>query len=298
MTRQAINVGAAANDRTGDALRTAFQKTNSNFVELYDRVGTLETSGGNGDRSWEDVSTNQTYNVVEWNSGKTVTVTSTPTETYTLTTYDARSNSPYIYFVWDQQFITNVWEGYNHPFGGGEAYELSLDGGQTWFAVEQSGYNGGTFLYFSVAYAYEGQYTFTYLQGVNVQLRFNRGSLPTPWFDLADAPVNANSIITVSMDVVANPRMVGAGNTVFQATSFKSNLVFSNVLYNDNTSEGSVSTGSTTYSGNNSINSDMNMEIRLSSNTAVDAGRLYCDFDNGRVGTISFYWNAKLFTRS
>jgi len=35
VTRQAINVGTNPNDYTGDPLRTAFQKTNANFVELY-----------------------------------------------------------------------------------------------------------------------------------------------------------------------------------------------------------------------------------------------------------------------
>jgi hypothetical protein len=35
MTQQVINVGAVANDGTGDPLRTAFQKANGNFSELY-----------------------------------------------------------------------------------------------------------------------------------------------------------------------------------------------------------------------------------------------------------------------
>lgn len=35
MTQQTINVGTAANDRTGDTLRAAFQKANANFTELY-----------------------------------------------------------------------------------------------------------------------------------------------------------------------------------------------------------------------------------------------------------------------
>lgn len=35
MSQQAINIGVAANDGTGDALRTAFTKTNSNFTELF-----------------------------------------------------------------------------------------------------------------------------------------------------------------------------------------------------------------------------------------------------------------------
>jgi len=39
MAQQTINVGAAANDGTGDPLRTSFQKTNANFTELYTATG-------------------------------------------------------------------------------------------------------------------------------------------------------------------------------------------------------------------------------------------------------------------
>ncbi len=39
MSRQAIGVGAAANDGTGDPLRTAFQKSNDNFSEIYTLLG-------------------------------------------------------------------------------------------------------------------------------------------------------------------------------------------------------------------------------------------------------------------
>ena len=35
MAKQIINVGTSANDRQGDSLRTAFQKVNANFDELY-----------------------------------------------------------------------------------------------------------------------------------------------------------------------------------------------------------------------------------------------------------------------
>lgn len=42
MAKQTINVGTTANDRTGDPLRIAFQKTNSNFTELYTVVENVE----------------------------------------------------------------------------------------------------------------------------------------------------------------------------------------------------------------------------------------------------------------
>lgn len=39
MAKQTVNIGAAANDGTGDALRTAFDKINDNFTELYAVTG-------------------------------------------------------------------------------------------------------------------------------------------------------------------------------------------------------------------------------------------------------------------
>lgn len=38
MAKQIINIGAAANDKSGDPLRTAFNKVNQNFTELYGRL--------------------------------------------------------------------------------------------------------------------------------------------------------------------------------------------------------------------------------------------------------------------
>lgn len=38
MARQGINIGSTANDGTGDPLRTAFDKCNDNFIELYSAV--------------------------------------------------------------------------------------------------------------------------------------------------------------------------------------------------------------------------------------------------------------------
>ena len=35
MAQQTINIGTSANDGTGDPLRTAFDKINDNFTELY-----------------------------------------------------------------------------------------------------------------------------------------------------------------------------------------------------------------------------------------------------------------------
>jgi hypothetical protein len=59
MALQTINLGTYANDRTGDDLRTAFQKVNANLTELYDALyganvgSTPPTSGvGEGELWW------------------------------------------------------------------------------------------------------------------------------------------------------------------------------------------------------------------------------------------------------
>ena len=69
MTRQAISVGSAANDGTGDTLRQAAQKINENFVEIYRKFG------GDSDVLSPVVSINNTGIVV--NLGTTFTLTAT-----------------------------------------------------------------------------------------------------------------------------------------------------------------------------------------------------------------------------
>lgn len=45
MAKQVVNIGALANDGTGDQLRTSFTKVNANFTETYNDIATL--AGGN-----------------------------------------------------------------------------------------------------------------------------------------------------------------------------------------------------------------------------------------------------------
>ena len=49
MARQNINIGSSANDGTGDPLRTAFDKINDNFVELYGGDNDINTLDANLD---------------------------------------------------------------------------------------------------------------------------------------------------------------------------------------------------------------------------------------------------------
>jgi hypothetical protein len=48
MAQETINIGVSANDGLGDPIRTAFEKCNNNFTELYNRVQTTPPSSPSG----------------------------------------------------------------------------------------------------------------------------------------------------------------------------------------------------------------------------------------------------------
>ena len=71
MAQQVINIGAAANDGSGDPLRQAFDKINDNFSELYARGA----AGSNFDLSDNDIeatNSNGGINLVPNGTGKVV----------------------------------------------------------------------------------------------------------------------------------------------------------------------------------------------------------------------------------
>lgn len=59
MAQQIINIGSAPNDGTGDVLRSAFDKINDNFSELYAKGA----AGSNLDLNNNDISISQTSTV-------------------------------------------------------------------------------------------------------------------------------------------------------------------------------------------------------------------------------------------
>lgn len=71
MAQQTINVGASANDGTGDTIRDAFTKSNSNFTELYNLVAaaslvaddTAPVLGGNLDVAGFDIVSSSNGNI-------------------------------------------------------------------------------------------------------------------------------------------------------------------------------------------------------------------------------------------
>ena len=71
MTQQVINIGAAANDGTGDPLRDCFDKINDNFTELYAQG----PAGANFDLTNNDIeatNSNGGINLVPNGTGKVV----------------------------------------------------------------------------------------------------------------------------------------------------------------------------------------------------------------------------------
>lgn len=65
MTLQTINLGNYANDGTGDDLRTAFQKVNSNFIELGSEVN---ISNANNLGSGVGLFANRTFSTLDFKS--------------------------------------------------------------------------------------------------------------------------------------------------------------------------------------------------------------------------------------
>jgi hypothetical protein len=71
MTQQVINVGTLPNDQSGDPIRTAFQKINNNFSQLYSssfQVVETTSSGGNVSTIWSYPANAFTFGTFQINS--------------------------------------------------------------------------------------------------------------------------------------------------------------------------------------------------------------------------------------
>lgn len=290
MVKQNINVGSSEFAGDGESLRNALIKVNQNFEEVYENLENL-TNNNSANSAWTD-SQDRVFNAINWSSGQEITITATPFETSNAVTYDSRTESEYIYFVWDQEFIDNVWEGWNTLAGEGQSYSVSLDNGTTWIPVETSGYSGNTFFYFWIPNEFRETYSFSYNAEQPVIIKYNRGSNPEIWFDLSNAPVLENTIIGVDMSVLVEATI--QGETAQTAKILRPNFRFANVVYNNNTGAGDVNQGVNIWSGSPFVEDNVRINIRKT--TENDAGRIYANFNNGAIGTMTFYWNAKLYT--
>ena len=86
MAKQTVNIGSAANDGTGDPLRTAFDKLNDNFDEVYADDFVVAA------RIADDIITEAHLDV-----------TNSPVDGYVLT-YDSASSG----FTWEQKFDGDI----------------------------------------------------------------------------------------------------------------------------------------------------------------------------------------------
>ena len=117
MSREVINIGSTPNDGTGDPIRNAFAKVNSNFTELYDRVDEIEIEG----TEWNEISGKPSFSTVAVSGS-----------------YDDLTNKPTLGSVAEK-------DGFAVPNGGTSGQVLSkssnADGALEW--VDQSGGGGG-----------------------------------------------------------------------------------------------------------------------------------------------------------
>lgn len=92
MSKQTISVGTTANDGTGDPLRTAFQKANLNFDELYNmiRSGSASLNTGSNNVNFSSSLPSASFNVVAWNvDGIAVQVTGQTAVGFAITALEA-----------------------------------------------------------------------------------------------------------------------------------------------------------------------------------------------------------------
>ena len=113
------------------------------------------------------------------------------------------------------------------------------------------------------------------------------------WFDLANAPVPSTNIVGIDMSVVVEATIPGDPDMV--ATVIRPNYRFMNILYDDDNNQGNVNSGASIWSGSSFTEDRISMSIRRI-DEPEDAGRIYARFDDGLTGTMTFYWNAKLYT--
>jgi hypothetical protein len=166
MARLNINIGTTANDRTGDPLRTAFEKVNQNFIELYTRTGDdiqIPALAGN---TGKVLTTNGT--TLSWEFGSSV---SDFGEGFSLTAADK--------IVTNKLYSTNLTQPTQH-------YRLELDTNGVVILPDGSIINGSTIR--GVAGTSELNYT-----GITIGPNNNDAEKTWMWVDHANAYISTNN---------------------------------------------------------------------------------------------------------
>jgi len=111
MAKQTINIGSSANDGTGDPLRTAFDKVNDNFNELYAATGA--GSGQNISISGQSIISDNSNGNIQLDPNGTGEIV----------------------FVGD----TSMGDSYKHQMGDGDDFKIYHDGNHSYIVDEGTG---------------------------------------------------------------------------------------------------------------------------------------------------------------
>ena len=195
MAQQTINIGATANDGTGDQLRTAFDKVNDNFVEIYTELG--GTSLSNVKISGNTISTDDTNGnlTLDPNGTGTIILANATTASSTLTVTGATAvNGGFAAAGTSGTFITFGAADATPTVAGGNLFKT---GGAVTVTTFDDGVAGQTINVIS-AHAVTYDVTGTTLKGGSTDIVTAAGEITTWIFD------GTNWYLLNFMDVSAN----------------------------------------------------------------------------------------------
>jgi hypothetical protein len=164
MAKQVINTGTVANDGTGDGLRTAFTKVNSNFTELY-----AQTSN-----TWVSPQTSNTYSVIHMSGATRVSLP--PSDVASVNTVSNRTGTAYEIYILRNAEIDAVFQ----PLWDGDIdtneIRIFIDGNSSTSFITTYNSNEWVLIYDDGPISYIANTT-----NVDIQLTYQ----PTPqvWFD-------------------------------------------------------------------------------------------------------------------
>ena len=195
MAQQTINIGATANDGTGDQLRTAFDKVNDNFVEIYTELGGTSLSNvkiSGNTISTDDINGNLT---LDPNGTGTIILANATTASSTLTVTGATAvNGGFAAAGTSGTFITFGAADATPTVAGGNLFKT---GGAVTVTTFDDGVAGQTINVIS-AHAVTYDVTGTTLKGGSTDIVTAAGDITTWIFD------GTNWYLLNFMDVSAN----------------------------------------------------------------------------------------------
>ena len=195
MAQQTINIGATANDGTGDQLRTAFDKVNDNFVEIYTELGGTSLSNvkiSGNTISTDDINGNLT---LDPNGTGTIILANATTASSTLTVTGATTvNGGFAAAGTSGTFITFGAADATPTVAGGNLFKT---GGAVTVTTFDDGVAGQTINVIS-AHAVTYDVTGTTLKGGSTDIVTAAGDITTWIFD------GTNWYLLNFMDVSAN----------------------------------------------------------------------------------------------